>query len=179
MCDDLSQDRLGLVPKRVVGRLVPVRCELEWFLELPLEVQRQAHGNLVASKSCAKNARFATIIMIREINYVHVLRRHLELILAQGVQPTQCDVRMGDAVLSCREQLEIISGLQNCAIVRRNVQAWKKKKTALSSPPKKTNKRHPQRELTTTQRRSPWSRSWRGPWRRSCGPRSCGLERRL
>ena len=51
MRDDLSQDRLCLVPKRVVGRLIPVRCELERFLELPLEVQRQAHGNLVASKS--------------------------------------------------------------------------------------------------------------------------------
>jgi hypothetical protein len=51
MRDDLIQDRLGLVPKRVVGRLVPVRCELEWFLELPFEVQRQAYGNLVASKS--------------------------------------------------------------------------------------------------------------------------------
>jgi hypothetical protein len=51
MRDDLIQDRLGLVPKRVVGRLISVRCELEWFLELPFEIQRQAHGNLVASKS--------------------------------------------------------------------------------------------------------------------------------
>ena len=51
MRDDLIQDRLGLVPKRVVWRLIPVRCELERFLELPFEVQRQAHGNLVASKS--------------------------------------------------------------------------------------------------------------------------------
>lgn len=51
MRDDLIQDRLGLVAKRVVWRLIPVRRELEWFLKLPFEVQRQAHGNLVASKS--------------------------------------------------------------------------------------------------------------------------------
>jgi hypothetical protein len=51
MRDDLSEDRLCLVPERIVGRLIPVRCELEWFLELPLKVQCQAHGNLVTSKS--------------------------------------------------------------------------------------------------------------------------------
>ncbi len=61
MRDDLSQDRLGLVPKRVVGRLISVRCELEWFFELPLEVQRQAHGNLIASKS-ARDASSQLIV---------------------------------------------------------------------------------------------------------------------
>lgn len=42
-------------------------------------------------------------------NYVHVLRRHLELILAEGVEPTQRDIRVGDAVLPSREQLEIVT----------------------------------------------------------------------
>ena len=51
MRDDLSEDRLCLVPECVIRRLIPVRCELEWFLQLPLEVQRQADGDLVASKS--------------------------------------------------------------------------------------------------------------------------------
>ena len=51
MRDDLIQDRLGLVPKRVVWCLITVRRKLEWFLELPFEVQCQAHGNLVTSKS--------------------------------------------------------------------------------------------------------------------------------
>ena len=52
----------------------------------------------------------------------HILRRHLKLVLAKRVETTQGDVWMGDAVLSCGEQLEIISRLQNRAIVRRNVQ---------------------------------------------------------
>ena len=66
MRDDLSQDRLCLVPKRVVGRLIPVRCELERFLELPLKVQRQAHGNLVASKST--RCKFVIIVDEREVS---------------------------------------------------------------------------------------------------------------
>jgi hypothetical protein len=51
MSDNLCQDRLGLVPKRIVGRLISVRCEFERLLELPLEVQRQAHWNLVTGES--------------------------------------------------------------------------------------------------------------------------------
>ncbi|KAH9013129.1 hypothetical protein EDB85DRAFT_2280985 [Lactarius pseudohatsudake] len=109
MCDDLGQYGLGLVPEHIVGRLVPVHGEPEWFLELPLEVQRQAHGNLVAGTST------------REYAYVH--RRHLELILANGVEPAQHDVRMGDTVLSGREELEIVAGLQNRAIIRWDVQS--------------------------------------------------------
>ena len=42
-------------------------------------------------------------------DYVHVLRRHLELILAEGVEPTQRDIRVGDAVLPSREQLEVVA----------------------------------------------------------------------
>jgi hypothetical protein len=41
--------------------------------------------------------------------YAHVLRRHLKLILAECVEPTQRDIRVGDAVLSSREQLEIVA----------------------------------------------------------------------
>jgi hypothetical protein len=51
MCDNLCQDGLRLVSKGIVGRLIPMRRELEWFLELPLEVQLQAHWNLVTSES--------------------------------------------------------------------------------------------------------------------------------
>jgi hypothetical protein len=52
----------------------------------------------------------------------HILRRHLELILAKRVKTTKGDVWMSDTMLSGGEQLEIISRLQNRAIVRRNVQ---------------------------------------------------------
>jgi hypothetical protein len=45
----------------------------------------------------------------RDVIYAHVLRRHLELILAEGVEPTQSDIRVGDAVLPSREQLEVVA----------------------------------------------------------------------
>ena len=51
MSDNLCQDGLGFVPKGIIGRLISVCCELEWFLELPLEVQRQAHWNLITCES--------------------------------------------------------------------------------------------------------------------------------
>lgn len=51
MSDNLCQDRLGFVPKGIIRRLISVRRELEWFLELPLEVQRQAHWNLITCES--------------------------------------------------------------------------------------------------------------------------------
>ena len=51
MSDNLCQDGLGFVPKGIVGRLISVRRKLEWFLELPLEVQRQAHWNLITCES--------------------------------------------------------------------------------------------------------------------------------
>ena len=54
---------------------------------------------------------------------VHILCWHLKLIFAKRVKTTQGDVRMSDTVLPSREQLEVISRLQNRAIVRRNVQA--------------------------------------------------------
>jgi hypothetical protein len=51
MSDNLCQNGLGFVPKGVVRRLISVRGELEWLLELPLEVQRQAHRNLITCES--------------------------------------------------------------------------------------------------------------------------------
>jgi hypothetical protein len=51
MSDNLCQDGLRLVSKGIVRRLIPVHRELKWFLELPLEVQLQAHWNLITGKS--------------------------------------------------------------------------------------------------------------------------------
>jgi hypothetical protein len=52
---------------------------------------------------------------------IHILHRHLELIIANREQSTLCDVWMADR----RKQLDIIPGLQSRAaraIVRWNVQ---------------------------------------------------------
>jgi hypothetical protein len=49
--NNLDQDGLGFVPKRIKGGLITTHRELEWLLELPLEVQRQADWNLVACES--------------------------------------------------------------------------------------------------------------------------------
>jgi hypothetical protein len=51
MSNNLCQDGLGLVSKRIVGRLIPVRRQFERLLELPLEVQLQTHWDLVAGES--------------------------------------------------------------------------------------------------------------------------------
>lgn len=103
----------------------------------------------------------------------HILRRHLKLILAKRVETTQGDVWMSDTVLSGGEQLEIISRLQNCAIVRRDVQTehdGPSRAPSADSLRIKTTKR-----LTTTRRRSSLQQNSQGWWK-SCGPRSCGRE---
>lgn len=51
MGNDLSQDGLGLVAKRVVWSIIPVRSEFEGFCELPFQVNGQADRNLIASEA--------------------------------------------------------------------------------------------------------------------------------
>lgn len=70
---------------------------------LPLEINRQADGNLIPR--------------------IHVLRRHLLLILTESVKATKRNVGIGDVVLTRREKLEIITLLQDSAIVGRDIQA--------------------------------------------------------
>ena len=55
--------------------------------------------------------------------FVHILRRHLQLILTKGEESTERHVRCGDKVLSRRKKLEIVSLLQDGAVVCGNVQA--------------------------------------------------------
>jgi hypothetical protein len=119
MSDNLCQDGLGFVPEGIVGCLISVGRELKWLLELPLKVQRQAHWDLIA---CESGWLSVTCVIIKRATRVHILRRHFELIFAEGVQPTECDVWMGDTVLSGRKQLELIPGLQNRTVVCWDVQ---------------------------------------------------------
>lgn len=51
MGNDLSQDRLGLVAKRVIWSIIPVRSEFEGLCELPFQVNGQADRNLIASEA--------------------------------------------------------------------------------------------------------------------------------
>lgn len=51
MSDNLCQDGLGLVSKGIIRCLISVPRELEWLVELPFEVQLQAHWNLVTGES--------------------------------------------------------------------------------------------------------------------------------
>lgn len=51
MGDNLSQDGLRLVSECFVRCLVTVVCQLERLGELPLEVDRQADWDLVASEA--------------------------------------------------------------------------------------------------------------------------------
>ena len=55
--------------------------------------------------------------------HVHVLRRHLDLVLAEREQTTKGDVRVRDVVLPGRQLLQVVSFLQDRAVVRRDVQA--------------------------------------------------------
>ena len=54
---------------------------------------------------------------------IHVLRGHLNLVLAEREKTTERDVGRRDEVLAGREQLEVVSLLQDRAVVRRYVQA--------------------------------------------------------
>jgi hypothetical protein len=84
--DNLCQDGLGFFPKRIIGCLIAVCHELEWLLELPLEVQRQEDWNLIASESVQH-----AVVNWEEIYeggiaiHAHILRQHLESIFAEGV----------------------------------------------------------------------------------------------
>jgi hypothetical protein len=133
MSNNLRQNGLGLVPKGIVGRLISVCRELEWLHELPLEVQLQAYGYLVTSESSPSRELQGRLRTDKAID-AHILRRHLELIFTKRVETTQGDVWMSDTVLSGREQFEIISGLQNRAIVRRNVQTEHGPSYVISKP---------------------------------------------
>ena len=68
MSNNLCQNGLGLVPKGIVGRLVSMCRELEGLLELPLEVQLQAHGNLVTCESDSSKSSVYKEIKNREGN---------------------------------------------------------------------------------------------------------------
>lgn len=54
---------------------------------------------------------------------VHVLCRHLDLVLAKREQASQRNVRVGDIVLPGGKLLQVVSLLEDCAIVRGNIQA--------------------------------------------------------
>ena len=88
MSDNLCQDGLGFVPKRIIRCLITMGRELEWFLQLPFKVQRQADGHLIACESVQQgvvNRQLRVNLRIEDIIYVHILRRHLELVFSERV----------------------------------------------------------------------------------------------
>jgi hypothetical protein len=141
MSNNLCQNGLGLVPKRIVGRLEPMGRELEWLIELPLEVQLQAHWDLITSESGVHNPQWGWSKI--EAANVHVLCRQLKLIFAKSVETTQCDIWVSNTVLSSREKLEVISRLQNRTIVRRNVQTERMMHRPSSVQPYRTGNGEP------------------------------------
>jgi hypothetical protein len=70
MSNNLCQNGLGLVPKRIVGRLVPMGRELEWFIELPLEVQLQAHWDLITGESVGFITLSGDGARLRQLTYM-------------------------------------------------------------------------------------------------------------
>ena len=78
--------------------------------------------------------------------HVHVLRRHLNLVLTEREQTPKCDVRVRDVVLPSRQLLQVVSLLQDRAVVRGNVQATQK---TVSERTSKTLRREPYKSATT------------------------------
>jgi len=72
MSNNLCQNGLRLVPKGIVGRLISMRRELKWLLELPLEVQLQAHWHLVTSESSLSQVVSRMEIKNRKGNKTHI-----------------------------------------------------------------------------------------------------------
>lgn len=58
--------------------------------------------------------------------HVHVLCRHLDLVLAEREQAPQSDIRIRDVVLPGGELLQVVSLLQDRAVVRGDIQAMQK-----------------------------------------------------
>ena len=69
---------------------------------LPFEIDGQTDGNLIPR--------------------VHILRGHLLLVLTKSVKATKRNVGIGDVVLARREKLEIITLLQDSAIIGWDIQ---------------------------------------------------------
>lgn len=125
MRHDLGEYALCLVPKCVVRRVVAMGGKFERCHQLPLEINSQADWNLISSKTKKDWARANFLFGTRQ--HSHVLGRHFNLVLAQGIQAAKRDTRVRDDGLTSTEQLELIPALQNCTVAGRNVQATKKK----------------------------------------------------
>jgi hypothetical protein len=54
--------------------------------------------------------------------HIHILGWHFQLILAKSEKSTQGNIRVCDVMLTCGDELEIIAFLQDCTIVRRDIQ---------------------------------------------------------
>jgi hypothetical protein len=66
----LCQDGLGLVPKRIVGRLIPMGRELERLIKLPLEVQLQPHWDFITGESMEFIALSGDGARLRQLTYM-------------------------------------------------------------------------------------------------------------
>lgn len=67
--------------------------------DVPFEVNGQADGYLIPRESAETlSLRIASVLQ----RCVHILRRHLLLVLAERIETAQRDIRVCDAMLSCR-----------------------------------------------------------------------------
>ena len=74
MSNDLRQNGLCLVAKRVVWGVITMRSEFERFSKLPLEIDGQADRDLISSKAGIFSHSYWHP---DEQSAIHVFRRHL------------------------------------------------------------------------------------------------------
>ena len=118
MRHDLRQDRLCLVTKSIIGRVITMCRQFQRFCELPLEINCQADWNLISSE-----AEDSLVTIDRNHRWdVHVLGWHFKLILSQSVEATESHAGVGDDRLAGAEQFKIISALEDGTIARGDVQ---------------------------------------------------------
>lgn len=131
MGNDLCEDGLGLVTEtegklmsvywakngqrdsRFISCAITVGGQLEGFQKLPLEVDGQLNGNLIARKD--------------------ILCRHFKLVLSEREHATESDARVDDIMLSSRDNDEIVGLLEDSAVVCWDVQEERNDEFTVSS----------------------------------------------
>ena len=88
---------------------------------MPLEVDRQADGNLVTGEAEVAPSEEPKLNIIDR--NLHVLRWHFLLVLSQCVHSSEGNVRIGDVVLTGREQLQVVTLLKDGTVVGGDIEA--------------------------------------------------------
>ena len=102
-------------------RIKRFSTDLERRRELPFQVDGQTDRNLVPRE--ASTRRDENLFKKTELEHSHVLGRHLFLIFSESIHPAEGDIGISDVMLTSWHKLQIVTLLQDSAVVCGDVEA--------------------------------------------------------